>query len=57
MQMVFGKRMIHKAVDNEIIHPSAFDSVPIRSAQDAFLEKQISYDMLRIEIKNGAIFD
>ena len=57
MQMVFGKRMVHNAVDNETIHPSAFGSVPGRNAQDALLEKLISYDMLRIERKNGAIFD
>ena len=55
--MVFGKRMVHNAVDNETIHPSAFGSVPGRNAQDALLEKLISYDMLRIERKNGAIFD
>ena len=55
--MIFGKRVVNQAVDNKIKHPSAFGSVPGRNAQDALLEKLISYDMLKIERKNGAIFD
>ena len=49
--------MIHNALDRDEIHPSAFGSVPGLSAQDALLEKEISFDIMRLTRTEGAIFD
>ena len=57
MQIVFGKRMVYNALDNGAIHPSAFGSVPGRNAQDALLEKTMTFDMMRIRRSNGTIYD
>ena len=57
MQIVFGKRMVYNALDNGAVHPSAFGSVPGRNAQEALLEKTMTFDMMRIRRANGAIYD
>ena len=57
MKIFFEKWMIHNALDRDEIHPSVFGSVPGRSAQDALLEKEISFDIMRLTRTEGAIFD
>ena len=57
MKIFFGKRMVYNALDRDQIHPSAFGSVPGRSAQDALLEKELGFDMMRLTRTEGAIFD
>lgn len=57
LQLIFGKRMVENALKRGEIHPSAYGSVPKRTAQDAVLEKQLSMDLMRIEKVTGAIFD
>ena len=57
MQIFFGKRMVDKALKEGLIHPSAYGSVPQRTAQDAVLEKILSIDMMRVKKLTGAIFD
>ena len=57
LQMIFGKKMIINAVQHGEIHPSAYGSVPKRTAQDAAMEKTLSLDMMRFTKRNGAMFD
>ena len=57
MQVFFGKRMVNKALHTGNIHPSAYGSVPHRTAQDAVLKKTITLDMMRLTKTNGAILD
>ena len=57
MQIFFGRRMVHNALDKGLIHPSAFGSVPKRNAQDALLEKTLTFHMLILRRSDGAIFD
>ena len=57
MQIFFGRRMIYNALDKDEIHPSAFGSVPKRNAQDALLEKKLTFDMMVLTRTEGAIFD
>ena len=57
LQIIFGKRMIENALKHDEIHPSAYGSVPQRTAQDAVMEKTLSMDVLRVTKKTGAIFD
>ena len=57
LQILFGKRMIDNAMKHDQIHPSAYGSVPERTAQDAVMEKTLSMDILRVTKKTGAIFD
>ena len=47
LQIIFGKRMVKNALDRGHIHNSAYGSVPKRSAQDAVMEKVLSFDMMR----------
>ena len=57
LQTIFGKRMVYNALKRNQIHTSAYGSVPKRTAQDAIMEKVISYDMMRTTKTSGAIFD
>ena len=57
LQIIFGKRMIENALERDEIHPSAYGSVPMRTAQDAVLEKTLSLDLMRIRKDTGAILD
>ena len=55
LQMIFGKRMISNALKHNQLHPSAYGSVPMRSAQDAIMEKTLSMDILRVTKRTGAL--
>ena len=57
LQMIFGKAMIENGLEHNQIHPSAYGSVPKRTAQDAAMEKVMSLDIIRITKRTGAIFD
>ena len=57
MQIFFGKRMVYNALEKDQIHPSAFGSVPKRNAQDALLEKTLTFHMMILCRSDGAIFD
>ena len=57
LQIIFGKRMVSNALKHNLIHPSTYGSVPLRTAQDAVLEKVLSLDIMRIRKISGAIFD
>ena len=57
MQIFLGKRMVHNAVDRNLVNPAVFGSVPGRNAQDALLEKKLFYDNLAVTRTKGAIFD
>jgi len=57
LQMIFGKKMVANAIKHGAIHPSAYGSVPKRTAQDAAMEKTMSLDMIRVTKRNAAIFD
>ena len=57
LQMIFGKRMVSNALERKELHESAYGSVPMRTAQDAVLEKTLSMDLIRIKKLSGAIFD
>ena len=57
LQMIFGKRMVANALKLGELHPSAYGSVPQRTAQDAVMEKTISLDIMRVTKTTGAIFD
>ena len=57
MKIFFVKSMVTNALDRDQIHPSAFGSVPGRSARDTLLEKQLGFDMMRLNKSEGAIFD
>ena len=57
LQMIVGKRMIKNALEKDQLHPSAYGSVPKRTAQDAVMEKTLCMDILRVTKKPGAIFD
>ena len=47
LQIIFGKRMINNALKRGLVHKSAYGSVPKRTAQDAVMEKVLSYDSFR----------
>ena len=57
LQMIFGKAMVENGLKHNQIHPSAYGSVPKRTAQDAAMEKVLSIDIMRITKRTGAIFD
>ena len=57
LQMIFGKAMIENGMKYNQIHPSAYGSVPQRTAQDAAMEKVMSIDIMRVTKRSGAIFD
>ena len=57
MQIFFGEKMVNKALEEDQIHPSAYGSVPQRTAQDAVLKKVLSMDMIQVTKVTGAIFD
>ena len=57
MQIFFGKRLIFNALKHNEIHESAFGSVPKRNAQDALLEKTLTFHMLILTRSDGAVFD
>ena len=57
MQIFLGKRMVHNAVNEDLVNPAVFGSVPGKNAQDALLEKKLLFDNLRVTRKQGAIFD
>ena len=49
--------MIFNALKHNEIHESAFGSVPKRNAQDALLEKTLTFHMLILTRSDGAVFD
>ena len=57
LMILIGRKMIHYINDKNIIHQSAYGSVPGRTAQGALAQKILTIDMLRYNRECGGIFE
>ena len=55
--ILVGRNIVHSANDAKKIHPSAYGSVPVRTAQGVLLHKQITVDLLRQRKEAGAMLE
>ena len=56
-QVFVGRRMIHKAMDRDLLHESSYGSTPGCTCQEASTHKVLMTDLLRLQRKVGGIFD
>ena len=57
LQIIFGRRLMHRAEDRGTIPSSQWGSRPNRSSTDAILIKQLLYDGLAILCHSAIIFN
>ena len=57
LQILVGRKMVYKAVDNGLIHQSAFGSVPGKTARSAILHKLLQVENITMYRKSGALFE
>lgn len=57
LMILIGRKMIHYINDKNIIHQSAYGSVPGRTAQGALAQKNLTIDMLRYNRECGGLFE
>ena len=57
LMILIGRRLVYNAKQNDIIHPSAFGSVPGRTAQGALIQKKLVIDITKQTKQGGALFE
>jgi len=56
-QIFIGRRMMYRALDSNLLHPSSYSSTPGKTCQEASLHKVLMMDMMRLCKMVGGIFD
>ena len=57
LQMIIGQRLVYNAIKHNMIHRSAFGSVPGKTASAAVLHKLLQVENIAINRKSGALFE
>ena len=57
LMIIFGRKLVHKAKDNNAIHPSAYGSMPGKTAQGALLHKRMTLDLLIQNKDAGGLYE